>query len=448
MRLPGSLARHTEFIRHVATMASGKSVAAAIALFTTPIVARYFEPGDFGVAAAFMSIVSISVKVASLRYNAALVLPKEDQEAIMLMALSYRILFVFCLAMLSFIAIADLTGMSLSVLELLGIWAWLLPLAVLLTTSVHIQESWLTRKKSFKIVSGSMVLGSTVTSGSRIGFGVFSGTSVFGLILGHLLGTTARLLVQKSLKVDGFRAVSWRVGWQSMRQVARAYSDFPKFNAPAGFVSSLGGSLPVLLFGIMFSPAAAGFYAMANRLAKVPTTIISTSMRRVFLQKVAAMHSRGDSLRRAFLITTGGLALLGIVPLICLTMFGEPLLGWLLGERWLEAGRYLEIMAPWMFMIWVTVPANPVFVVTRKQKFWLALQTSLTVFRLSAFGLAFFLLAGPEWALHAFVLATIAGNVLTISIALMLISKQSAIQPDTAQAVGRRDSPRNDPSSK
>ena len=53
MRLPGFLARHTEFIANVATLMSGKAVAAMIAIFTLPIVARLFEPAEFGLAARF-----------------------------------------------------------------------------------------------------------------------------------------------------------------------------------------------------------------------------------------------------------------------------------------------------------------------------------------------------------------------------------------------------------
>ena len=426
MRLPRLLSRHSEFIGHVATLMSGKSIAAAIALLTTPIVARFFVPSDFGVAAVFMSIIGITSNVSSLRYESALILPIEERDALTLMALAYWILFALCIAMLVFISVYKVSGMSMSALQLLGIWAWALPLGVLLKSSVQIQESWLTRKKSFKIASASLVSGNVVTSGSRIGFGAISGTSVHGLITGYLLGTTVRMFVQRSASREGFRATFGSVSWPSMRRVARAYSDFPKLNAPAGFVFSLGNNLPALLFGIMFSPAVAGLFAMANRLAKVPTTVVSTSMRRVFLQKAAAVHNRGDSLQKAFLLTTGGLALLGVGPLICLWAFGQPMLGWLLGARWLEAGRYLEIMAPWMFMIWVTAPSNPIFVVLRQQKFWLSLQTTLTVLRLAAFGLAYFLAAGPEWTLHAFVYVTVLGNLVTISIALMLISRNSA----------------------
>lgn len=423
MQLPGFLSRHRKFIGHVATMMSGKTVAAAIALFTTPIVARLFEPSAFGIAAMFVSIVSMTTNIASLRYEVAFSLPKEEQEARLLVALAYRIMFAVCTTMLVVVAAFKIAGTDLSAFELLGVWAWLLPLGVLLAGSLQIQECWLTRRKKFKLSSVSLVLGNAVTSGSRITFGALAGSSVFGLIVGWFLGTMSRLIVQRTATRDAFRDMSGPVDWPSLRQTARKYVDFPKLNAPAGFIFSLGGNLPVLLFGIMFSPAIAGLFAMANRLAHVPVTIVASSVRRVFLQKAASIRNREGSLRKAFVLTTGSLALLGVVPLVILTLFGQPLLGWLLGERWLEAGRFLEIIAPWMFMIWVTAPSNPVFVVLRQQKFWLLLQSSLTLLRLAAFGLGYMMAASAAWTLQAFVVATVAGNLVTITLAFIFTSR-------------------------
>lgn len=437
MLLPGYLSRHSDFIGNVATLMSGKSIAAAIALFTTPIVARLFEPGDFGVAAVFVSIVTITSNVASLRYESAFSLPGQEQEARSLVAVAYCALFIVCTVFLGSVAAMQAFAPGFPAFDVLGGWAWFLPLGVLVLGFLQIQEGWLTRRKRFKLSSVALVLGNSVTSGSRIAFGAAVGSSVYGLITGWFFGIVTRLLTQRSAASGTFSDMTYRVCWKDVQQTARAYADFPKLNAPAGLVFALGGNLPVLLFGTLFSPGTAGFFAMANRLAHVPVTIAVSSVRRVFLQKAAAIRNRGGGLRKAFLLTTGGLALLGAVPVFLMSMFGQPVTGWLLGERWVEAGRYIEIIAPWMFMVWVTAPANPVFVVLRQQKLWLLLQISLTILRLAAFGLAYSLGASPVWTLQAFVAATIANNVLTIMIAFVLISKAAA---DGAASAGEDDS--------
>jgi len=418
--------KHTEFIGNVAIMMSGRMIAALVALFTVPIVARLFTPDDFGVAAMFVSIVGIVSTIASLRYGATLMLPKDDAEATKLMALSYRITIFVCFLLLICTGLYKLSGETWSALELIGGWLWLLPLAILFASALNIQESWLTRKKSFKVVSSSLVVGNATTSAVRIGFGALLGSSVLGLIAGYFLGILFRIAVQSSAARDGVRSAFTRVGWPEMRRLARRYSDFPKFNAPAGFVFELGQSMPTLLFGAMFSPAAAGFYAMANRLTQVPITIVAASMRRVFLQKAAEISNRGGSLRKAFLLSIGGLAVLGVVPFACLWTYGQTLSTWVLGERWFEAGRYLEVMAPWLFMVWVASPCNAVFIILRKQKSWLSLITVAALLRLGTFGIAYIITADPLQTLQAFVMVTVIGQLITILIALALVSKNSS----------------------
>jgi O-antigen/teichoic acid export membrane protein len=407
-------------------MMSGKSLAGVIGLLTMPIVARLFSASDFGVAALFLSLSVIVANVAALRYEMALVLPKEEPEALLLLAVAYRILIACCLVLLVCTVGYKLSHFTVPVLESLGVWLWFLPLGVLLLAILQIQEHWLGRKRQFKLMAKSVILGTTVVGSTRIGLGYFAGTSVFGLIVGQMLGQLSRLFVQKEASVDGVRATFRRVAWSDIRKVAAKYSDFPRLNAPAELMITATQQLPVIFFGVLFSPATVGFYAMTVRLTHWPLSIVTNSVRRVFLQKAAEIRNKGKSLRFAFLTTTGTLAVLGVVPVTVLWFYGEPLVTWLLGEQWTEAGRFLEIISPWLFVLWVTVPANPIFVVLRQQKLWLGVQLSVTIARFATFGLSYLVEADAEWTLGAFVIATVAGNTIIILTALLLVRRHEA----------------------
>jgi O-antigen/teichoic acid export membrane protein len=407
-------------------MMSGKSIAAVVGLLTMPIVARLFSAEDFGIASLFLALSVTVSNVGALRYEMALVLPKEESEAELLMALAYRVLLVLCLILLVCITGYKMISPMVPVLESLGMWLWFLPLGVLLLAMLQIQENWLARKKQFGVLATSMVVGTGVVGGARIGFGFVSGSTPYGLIVGHMIGQICRLVVQKTASVEGLRATLRQIGFVKMREIAAKYSDFPKLNAPAALMFVATQQLPIVLFGILFSPAITGFYAMAIRLTHAPITIVANSVRRVFLQKAAEINNRGKSLVFAFLMATGTLALLGTIPLAILWFFGQPLASWLLGEKWADAGHFLEIISPWLFMLWVTAPSNPVFVVLRKQRLWLNLQIALTVFRLATFGLSYTVGAGPEWTLGAFVTATVIGNAIIILTALLVVRQHQA----------------------
>ena len=88
---------------------------------------------------------------------------------------------------------------------------------------------------------------------------------------------------------------------------------------------SLSQNLPVLLFAVMFTPAIAGYYAMAKRLSQAPIAIVVKSMGRVFMQKAASITNQGRSLKTAFLLSTFALAILGVIPFGALWIAGQPL---------------------------------------------------------------------------------------------------------------------------
>jgi lipopolysaccharide exporter len=417
------LKRHSEFIGNVATMMSGRTLAAAIALVTMPIVARLFQPSDFGVVAVFIAIVSLSLTVATLRYELTIVLPKEESEATALLALTYRVLACFCIGMLSLIAMYRVSGVTLGTLDLLGHWLWLVPLGVLLAGVNEIQESWLARNKEFRTASTALVAGNTSTSAIRIGVGAAWGSSAWGLVSSYLLGALCRSAVQQSaMRGAASRAIFGHVDRVEMLGLARHYSDFPKLNMPAGLVFSIGQNLPVLMFGAMFSPAVVGYYAMANRLTEVPLSIVANSIRKVFLQKSAEIANREGDLRRAFLLTVAGLAATGALPALLLAYFGELLLVWLLGPAWTTAGEYVEIMAYFLFMHWAAAPTGPVFIVLRRQDTWLRLQALMAALRAAALGMAYLLGTDAVWALKAFILASVIGYAAEMLLALICIN--------------------------
>jgi len=419
------LTRHAEFLRNVAVLMSGKTLAAIIALGTVPIVARLFSPSDFGTAAIFVSTVGMLSTIATLRYGSAIVLPESNITARGIFRLTHRIAILYSLLTLLIISILDVFQVRVGTLDLLGVWKWLVPFGIWLTAFVGIQESWLTRMKNFKIFSTSLVVGNSISSGVRIGLGAIYGSFVGGLVIGELCGKVGRLLVQRKICSLSIAALVAKQPFKYSKLLAQRYSDFPIFNAPAGLVFSLGQNLPVILFGTLFGPAVAGFYAMASRVSRVPISIVATSMRRVFLQKAAEITNDKRSLLKAFSLSLATLSVIGLVPLIAIALYGQQLLGWVLGNDWLEAGKYLEVIAPWLFSIWVTVPCNPVFVVLRRQKFWLIMTSTLTSLRLAAFGIAHAMSYDSIETLELFVVATITGHAITIGTTVFMIRKSA-----------------------
>ena len=80
------------FADNVLTLAGGATIALGVTVLTSPITSRLFGPEAFGLAALFMSGATVMGLIACMRYEMAIVLPKNDEEAASLLILCCIIL--------------------------------------------------------------------------------------------------------------------------------------------------------------------------------------------------------------------------------------------------------------------------------------------------------------------------------------------------------------------
>ena len=85
--------------RGVVVLAGGTALGQLIAALSSPILTRFYTPGDFGVLATFISIFSLLLTVNSFRYELAITLPEDDGDAanitvlVLLLVISTTIVF-------------------------------------------------------------------------------------------------------------------------------------------------------------------------------------------------------------------------------------------------------------------------------------------------------------------------------------------------------------------
>ena len=76
------------FLRHAVAIGSGVALAQAITLLTSPVVSRLYSPAVFGTAATSGSLAAVAAIIASLWFEMAIPIAKDDEEAISLTAAS------------------------------------------------------------------------------------------------------------------------------------------------------------------------------------------------------------------------------------------------------------------------------------------------------------------------------------------------------------------------
>lgn len=387
--------------RDVLTLASGKFGAAVISLLSAPFIARLFEPSDFGVVAFLIVVAGLASQVLPLSYPNAISTPKNEGDAKALVRIAlYSSVVLACIVYLSLSVLYALDWTSPLAAQL-GRWEWVVPFVALMLALSLICEGWLTRTRGFVASSKAAFSQAVITSGGRLSLGFVWGSSVWGLVIPYVAGVVLRLVILA------------RASWSSRRPeippapigiIAKEYSEFPRYNLPAGFLRALSDNLPVLFFAPVFGAAAAGLYAMADRLIKMPLTMGAQSVRRVYLQRASVIMHRGGDLKGSYTRVTGYLMLLGLPPTLLLMLAGEPMLRLLLGERWTQAGVFVEILAPLLYFMFISIPATALVDLLRKQRLWLKLQMVSSLLRVAIMVLAWQIWNTEESVLWGFVL--------------------------------------------
>ena len=369
-----------DFARSVATVATGTVVSQGILVLASPFLTRLFTPEQFGALAVFAALFSIITTIASLRYEMAIPLPRNECRAAGIVTLA--LLCVVGVVGVTVLLVAfyrnDVANWTRS--PALSGLLWFLPASAFFGGVHKVLVFWAGRINAFSRVARSRVLQASIMVISQLLMGMTQLGAV-GLILGHAAGQIAGTsLLLRTVGVDAFR-----LGRSQRREkvlaVARRYKHFPIYSAPAGLVNTLGSQLlPLALAGI-FSPAVAGFYMLADRVGSRPTILIGQAVAQVFLPNAAKARrvgNLGSLTTKAF----AGLLRVGILPIALLTIVAPDLFGIVFGPNWVEAGVYLRWLSPWLAAQFVISPFTILFAVLERQRMGLTMQSTLFGVRL------------------------------------------------------------------
>lgn len=408
---------HRPFLRNVATMVGGSALTQVIALACAPILTRLYTPEDFGSLGVFMAVVAVAATIATLRYDVALVLPREDAGAWSLLRLAgaWTILIVSLAFLLSLPfreALADAVGAPV-----LSRYFGYLPLLILSSGLLSFATHWAIRKKRFRAISTTSVSTCLLGNGFKIGGGLLG----FG---GGVLIVATFIQQAVQLVVLAFQIRKEIPAAPYDRADARAqlfkYRSFPLYRLPQATLASFASNLPNFLLVAYFSPQIVGFYLLAYRVTLAPIELIRGAVRQVLFQKVAEIHHRGDNLFSLVAKMTIGLGLFSLIPVLVLFFMGEYIFDWVFGPEWATAGKYARYIAFLMVGSICNTPSVVAITVLGKNRgllFYEVFGTGIRIFALVVGGMYF----TAESAVALFCFASLGANAFLIAWVLGLL---------------------------
>ncbi len=199
------------FVRQAVVMAGGTFLGQAVLALSSPLLSRLYDPAQFGVYAVFSAMLGMVVTVASLRYEAAIPLPSDDDDAKRVVGVSLVLVLV----------VGVVVGMALGPLApSVAIWLgtpafaaywWLLPLGIVGIGAYQVLNMWGVRKERFAVLSGVKVWQTLLQTGLQV-LGALLGLGDVGLFGGYVAGRGAgALLLVRRVRLRPFPAQGdWR----------------------------------------------------------------------------------------------------------------------------------------------------------------------------------------------------------------------------------------------
>lgn len=350
--------------RSVLALVGGTTLAQALSFLFSPIQTRLFSPEVFGELSVFTSITGIVGVIICLRYELAIVLPKDDDEG-------------FALLKLSWLFAAIVAGASLIVF---GFWGtqiytrfnapalarywYYVPITLMLTGIIQAANYWLTRRRQFTVLSYNKVLPVLAVNLVSIGLGFAGNRELGARLFSTLVGSIVNIAVLAWVLVPDMRAK--REQHYRKTELIGKYKNFLVYDIWGALINNLSWMIVPILMNSYYGSYSAGQYSIGLRVIQIPASIIGASIYQVFLKN--ASEKRYTKNLYPYVIVIARKLFIYTIPFaILLMIFGKYIFTIVFGPQWKLAGIYTQILSPWAVVWFVSSPISAIYTIMQKQ---------------------------------------------------------------------------------
>ena len=340
-------------------------MAQVIGYAIAPILTRLYSNAEMGEMLYYMRLIAFISSIATLRYEAALPLPKRDEHSYLM----YRFVYLFSFWLLVFIA-GFLLVFSL-VFDLINLQPWFILFVVLGAAAmivINVGTSWAVRTGTYGIISRQKITNSLVSNALKWCFFFFNWKS-FGLILATLLG----FIISALEFIWDFRKTHRRFrelfSPRKTRVVLKEHREFPLLNLPHVFIDNGRDMLLATLILAYFGEAVYGSYGHAYQMLRIPLMLVGVSVGQLFYNRSSEAMHKQKALTPILSKTICVLTLISIIPFTVLFFYGTEIFGFVFGTTWGIAGTYAETMAFWLMVNFVLSPISALPLLLNKQRY-------------------------------------------------------------------------------
>jgi len=367
----------SSYWRDIFLQASGNTVAQVIGVLGIPLLSRLYAPQEFAVQNIFLQLVMFFAGIMTWRYEYFFQMLKDDQQARWLFSGVVKLGFVsgvvLTVALYAFsadIAQLLLIDQGAEVLLVAPISAFLVSLALAFQHNAQ-------RSGAYKISALSEVFGKSayIASGA-----VLAAVTASGLIFTTLfsaLGKIGALLPYSKDLIFGAR-----VHAQGTVSPLKKHASGANALVMSHILVTVSSAAPIFYISAVYGTEVLGQFSMVMATIFLPSGLIGAAIGQVFYQRAASHAEEPLVLRGLWNMTLRKLALFGIPIYLCAGILSPWLYPFVLGDQWVDAGQYAQVLMVAALSAFVSTPLDRVSLVLRYNWYMPALH----VFRLTATG--------------------------------------------------------------
>lgn len=347
-RLRGRLARPASRVLLGSLVGQGAVLAAS------PLITRFYGPGDLGALAVVTALSSIVGAVAPLGWDRAVVVPRAEgaARAVVLLAVVSVVTISAIAGVVAYAGRhtwAEATGTPL----LVDAW-WVCPVTVLAVALQRVVTSSLARRRDYTALGRRSALQGLGQVACNLALAPLGGS--FGLVLGLAVGRATALVGTRRRHSPGGsrppRATVRPPGRRRVRgrlvvAVVSRYRRFPLVSTWSGLINVMGQQAPMLLLAGLHGSPAIGALALTMRVLGSPVGIVADAVAlQVDGQTGAIVRRRAGGVEasvRRVLVPLAALAGVGLVVCVLAAPVAFPVV---FGETWSGAATSAMLLAP------------------------------------------------------------------------------------------------------
>ena len=123
------------------------------------------------------------------------------------------------------------------------------------------------------------------------------------------------------------------------------------YNSIHAFMDVIMNNGLLFLISIFYGSAVLGLYSFAWKVLRAPLAVIGSAVGQVYLNRASQYYNDKQAIKPLMNKIIFRLLLVALPLFLILGLEGDVIFSFVFGQSWKEAGSYVQILSPWLFLI-------------------------------------------------------------------------------------------------